>query len=41
MGLLKFTRDSKSQINGFAMSNFAGAFRHRRFDKGHLQFIKE
>jgi len=41
MGLLKFTRDSKSRINGFAISNFADGVRHLRFDKGHLRFIKD
>ena len=33
VGLLKFTRDSKGQITGFAISNFAGGVRHLRFSR--------
>jgi hypothetical protein len=41
MGLIKFTRDSKSRIDGFAINNLAGGVRHLRFEKGHLQFVKD
>jgi hypothetical protein len=33
MGLVKFTRDSKRQINGFVINNFAGGVRHLQFSK--------
>ena len=33
IGLLKFTRDAKQQINGFFISNFAGGVRHLQFQK--------
>jgi CubicO group peptidase (beta-lactamase class C family) len=32
---LRFTRDSKKQINGFFISNFAGGVRHLQFQKVH------
>jgi CubicO group peptidase (beta-lactamase class C family) len=35
IGLLRFTRDSKKQINGFFISNFAGGVRHLQFQKVH------
>jgi CubicO group peptidase (beta-lactamase class C family) len=35
LGLLRFTRDSKKQINGFVVSNFAGGVRHLQFQKSH------
>jgi CubicO group peptidase (beta-lactamase class C family) len=35
IGLLRFTRDSKKQINGFFVSNFAGGVRHLQFQKVH------
>ena len=41
MGLVRFTRDSKSRVDGFAITNFAGGVRHLRFEKGHLQFMKD
>src|SRR5262249_21081430 len=40
VGLLRFTRDSKKQITGFVVSNFAGGVRHLEFQKGHFQFVK-
>ena len=33
VGLLRFTRDSKRQITGFVINNFAGGVRHLRFSK--------
>src|SRR5581483_3593478 len=41
LGLLRFTRDVKGQISGFAVSNFAGGVRHLRFQKGHWQFVAD
>jgi len=33
LGLLRFTRDSRKQIDGFFTSNFAGGVRHLQFHK--------
>jgi CubicO group peptidase (beta-lactamase class C family) len=33
VGLLRFTRDSKKQITGFVVNNFAGGVRHLKFAK--------
>ena len=33
IGILRFTRDSKGQIMGFVVNNFAGGVRHLRFSK--------
>jgi hypothetical protein len=33
IGILRFTRDSKGQITGFVVNNFAGGVRHLRFSK--------
>ena len=33
MGILRFTRDSKRQITGFVVNNFAGGVRHLRFSR--------
>jgi CubicO group peptidase (beta-lactamase class C family) len=41
LGLVRFTRDSKDRLTGFAVSNFAGGVRHLHFHKGREQFITE
>jgi hypothetical protein len=33
VGLVRFTRDSKGQITGFVVNNFAGGVRHLRFSR--------
>ncbi|HWP55557.1 MAG TPA: hypothetical protein VN476_15625 [Pyrinomonadaceae bacterium] len=35
IGLLRFTRNSRKQITGFFISNFAGGVRHLQFQKVH------
>jgi CubicO group peptidase (beta-lactamase class C family) len=41
LGLVRFTRDPRNRITGFAVSNFAGGVRHLQFRKGRERFITD